>query len=235
MPKWDFGSKVARDVSRWNKENKKDWWDKMYKDGDMPAPNTDYHTTNWGDARAPSAWAGQAQAQNQMNLRTSLDQSDMRGRAQTQDVYGALAAKGGLTSGAMERMGNMQGRSQALAGQGMYNAANKNAMSIGMKDQMMGYKSDVANNAILNQGIADQNKYQLDRWNMRHEDWKDKMISDEMAALADKNAAASAKPKDPLAGVGTPNSKEKTWREGNWNDREKGVLGSDTWDVRKWG
>lgn len=83
----------------------------------------------------PSAWAGLAGQQQDQMLQNARNQAAQGAAGQTAGAQSALAMRGGINSGARERLQTAGMRNQMDAGQNALQAANANKMQIGINDE----------------------------------------------------------------------------------------------------
>ena len=141
-----------------------------------------------GMRTGPSRGAELAQLEQRRQLGLSREQLKKQALGEAAQAKNALAMKGGLSSGAAERIGTNMGSAAMEMGQGARQNYAKNMASIGMEDE--GNRQKMLGNAanLETQGLGRQqaqnlalNKFNLDRYNAQMGGW-----------AANKQAAATA-------------------------------------------
>ena len=143
---------------------------------------------NEGMRRGPSLGAELAQREQIRQLGLNRDQLKKQALGEAAQAKNALAMKGGLTSGAAERINANMGANALELGQGARQGYAKNMASIGMEDEgnrqkMLGHAANLETQGPGREQAENlaRNKFNLDRYNAQMSGW-----------AAGKQAAATA-------------------------------------------
>jgi hypothetical protein len=112
--------------------------------------------SNEAKRSGPGAWAGLAQKLNQQEAKTQLDQAQRTSAGSTAQAESNLAMRGGLDSGARERLATAGSNQYASAAQSIGNTEATNATKINMQDEQNRIQELEALPGIQNQYLAPQ-------------------------------------------------------------------------------
>lgn len=121
----------------------------------------------------PSAWAGMANEAQDMATRQGRDQASQQSAGQAAEARSTLAMRGGINSGARERVAKSAMQNSMMANQNISRQDQTNKMQIGMNDEQnritqlsqLGGMENQANQVDLGKLGAMQNSQQFDTKN----------------------------------------------------------------------
>lgn len=168
-------------------------------------------TANQAFSRGASPWAQLAQNRQRLQEQAQRDQLQKEGAARQAEARSALAMRGGLSSGARERLARSGMRDQLLGAQDVSRQGAQSALQIGMQDEANRQKALQAIPSMAAPGInmaqlgqqtrAFDTQQQVDEAARRNQFDLAKYQSDMAAWAAGQQAMAMAQPAPKFLGI----------------------------------